>query len=305
MAARLKHAPSLHQLKVTVPRDAEEAAGLVIESLFGEWPVGFSQPESNQTELSLFLSADQRPSRSDIEELETRLRDLRAAGFAMGQPKVRLAPLANRDWKHSWKRHFKPMEIGGQLLVRPSWSRRRAKPGQAVVILDPGLSFGTGQHPTTGFCLRELVRSRREKAGQTFLDIGTGSGILAIAAAKLGYRPVHAFDSDPAAVRVASDNARRNRVEGRIRFQTKDLSKLPDRPRRRHDVVCANLLGDLLIREAARILHRAKPGGLLLIAGILRTEFTEVQSHFVTRGACCLRSCTEGEWQSGAYRVLA
>jgi ribosomal protein L11 methyltransferase len=213
--------------------------------------------------------------------------------------------LAARNWKESWKRHFKPLEIGRHLLLRPSWSRRRAKPGQSVVVLDPGLSFGTGQHPTTTFCLRELVRARAHRKPQSFLDIGTGSGILAIAAAKLGYAPVHGFDFDPDAVRVARTNARRNRVEGSVRLGQADLSLLPLRSRQQQDVVCANLLADLLIRESARILNRVKPGGLLVLAGILEREFLELEQHYVSLGARPLRSRTEGEWCSGAYRVVS
>ena len=142
--------------------------------------------------------------------------------------------MRREDWAESWKRHFKPIEIGDALLVKPSWSKRRPRKNQAVVILDPGLSFGTGQHPTTAFCLREIVRLKLAKergrlarefktrhhadepsALQSFLDIGTGSGILAIAAAKLGYQPVHAFDFDAEAVRIARANARANRVQAK------------------------------------------------------------------------------------------
>ncbi len=150
--------------------------------------------------------------------------------------------MKREDWAESWKRHFKPIEIRVKarpsaarqsasqppsLLVKPSWSRRRAAKNQAVVILDPGLSFGTGQHPTTAFCLHEIARCRQPGTAQSFLDIGTGSGILAIAAAKLGYAPVQAFDFDPESVRVAGDNARKNRVTGRLKLTRGDLAKLP------------------------------------------------------------------------------
>jgi ribosomal protein L11 methyltransferase len=180
---------------------------------------------------------------------------------------------------------------------------RRAKPGQAVVVLDPGLSFGTGQHPTTSFCLRLLVNARRDDQAQSFLDIGTGSGILAIAAAKLGYRPVLAFDCDPDAVRVARANARRNRVGKRMRIQEADLRTFSPGRRRGHDVVCANLLANLLVAESGKILQQVKPGGLLVVAGILAREFDCVNRHYIAAGARLLRSCAQREWQSAAYRV--
>ena len=141
---------------------------------------------------------------------------IKSCGLQIGAGKFALAKVRRENWAESWKRHFKPIEIGGELLIKPSWSKRRAKKNQAVLILDPGLSFGTGQHPTTSFCLEQLVQHRTIKADQSFLDIGTGSGILALAAAKLGYSLVEAFDFDPEAVAIARTNARRNRVSDKI-----------------------------------------------------------------------------------------
>jgi ribosomal protein L11 methyltransferase len=303
MATRVSRGNLLYQLTVRVPAEAEEAASATLETRFAAWPISYSEPESSFTELTLFLAADLKPTRPQLAELTVALRGLTGLGIPMAGLEVRLAPLANRNWKESWKRHFKPLPIGRRLLLRPSWSRRRASPGQAVVVLDPGLSFGTGQHPTTSFCLRELVREHNRRRQQSFLDIGTGSGILAIAAAKLGYQPVQAFDFDPESVRVASANARRNRVAGRIQFEQKDLTRLPRQSRAKYDVVCANLLADLLVAESSRILSRVKPGGLLVIAGILGREFAEVNAHFTAKGTHPLRMRTEGEWQSGSYRI--
>src|SRR5439155_23112501 len=116
---------------------------------------------------------------------------------------------------------------GLALLLKPSWSRCRARRGQAVVVLDPGLSFGTGQHPTTRFCLEQIVARRTQDRGQSFLDMGTGSGILAIAAAKLGYHPVAAFDVDAHAVRIARANARKNGVADTLHPRRQDLRQLP------------------------------------------------------------------------------
>src|ERR1019366_8464695 len=159
-------------------------------------------------------------------------------GLDIGPGRISLLGVSREDWAESWKLHFKPLLIGSALLLKPSWSRRRPGKGQAVVVLDPGLSFGTGRHPTTAFCLRQLVARRRSGESQSCLDIGTGSGILAIAAAKLGYAPVDAFDFDPEAVRIARANARRNGVAARIRFQRRDLTKLPRRSARQYSLIC-------------------------------------------------------------------
>jgi ribosomal protein L11 methyltransferase len=170
-----------------------------------------------------------------------------------------------------------------------------------VVILDPGLSFGTGHHPTTLFCLQQLARGRRQGARQSLLDMGTGSGILAIAAAKLGYSPVDAFDSDPEAVRVSRQNIKRNRV--RLRLRRADLRRMPLVCRRRYDVVCANLTGDLLLGEAEKIRNRLKPGGRLLVAGILRREFSVVRKNLQRINLTLGQIGVEKDWKSGQFAL--
>ena len=131
--------------------------------------------------------------------------------------------------------------------------------------------------------------------------MGTGSGILAISAAKLGYAPVLAFDFDPQCVRVAKANAATNRVGKKIRITRADLAKLPLRCAKQYDVVCANLLADLLITERDRILVRVKPDGMLVIAGILKREFPEVQTAYEAAGWFLVASKAQKEWRSGTF----
>jgi ribosomal protein L11 methyltransferase len=219
----------------------------------------------------------------------------------IGPGKISRKKIRQEDWAESWKLHFKPLLIGSALLLKPSWSRRRPRKGQVVVVLDPGLSFGTGRHPTTAFCLRQLVAGRRPGAAQSCLDVGTGSGILAIAAAKLGYAPVDAFDFDPQSIRVARANARRNGASTKIRFHRQDLTKLPRRSARKYSLVCANLVSNLLLAERTRILARLRPDGVVVVAGILKWEFVQVQSAFAAAGLRLISSRTEHEWRSGAF----
>jgi ribosomal protein L11 methyltransferase len=197
------------------------------------------------------------------------------------------------------------MEVGRALLIRPSWTRRKLKKGQQEIVLDPGLSFGTGQHPTTKFCLEQLVASRQEGKKQSFLDIGTGSGILSIAATKLGYAPVEAFDFDPEAVRIARENAEQNRVLKNLRITRKDLTKIPLKPARQYDVICANLIYDLLLEQKERIINRLRPGGELILAGILQTQFAQVRSAFEQAGLRLTTHRVEGEWESGAFTKVS
>jgi ribosomal protein L11 methyltransferase len=193
------------------------------------------------------------------------------------------------------------MEIGSALLIRPSWSRRTPRKGQSQVVLDPGLSFGTGQHPTTAFCLQQVVKRRNRDQPQSLLDLGCGSGILAIAAAKLGYGPVEAVEFDAEALQIARANARRNGVSRAIRFMQQDVSRLPMRGAPKYSVVCANLTSDLLMDQARRILTRLRHDGALVLAGILKEEFQKVQTRYQAAGLRLIRRRTEKEWRSGVF----
>jgi ribosomal protein L11 methyltransferase len=167
--------------------------------------------------------------------------------------------------------------------------------------LDPGLSFGTGHHPTTLFCLEQIAKSRRAETRQSFLDIGTGSAILAIAAAKLGYKPVLAFDCDPVAVRAAQSNVKQNDVQDRVQLRRGDLLKWPARASRKYDLVCANLTADLLLANAEKICGLVKPGGQLALAGILDREFPEVSKKLHGIGLTMQRTRLHKSWKSGQF----
>jgi ribosomal protein L11 methyltransferase len=240
-----------------------------------------------------------------LKELKSGLTNIRRCGLNSAPGKISLKKILHESWAHSWKRHFKPIEIGNALLIKPSWNRRKPGKGQKMVVLDPGLSFGTGQHATTGFCLRQLVANLKRETGntkQSILDIGTGSGILAIAAAKLDYAPVRAFDFDSESVRVARANARKNGVLHKIQITRQDLTRLAVRSAMKYDIVCANLISNLLIAERERIISRVKPGGTLVLAGILKTEFGLVQLAYEQSGLKLISAKAEKEWRSGAFR---
>ena len=298
----MKHR-TLWKVSVTTTVEAEDAVAEMLFRVFGTAASTYTDAETRATTVAVFC--ERRPSQLETKRIALRagLCKIKVCGLDIGLGRIRVQEIPREDWAESWKRHFQPIEIGEALLIKPSWSKRRASPSQAVVVLDPGLSFGTGQHPTTAFCLWELARARR-RAGESplsFLDIGTGSGILAIAAARLGYAPVHAFDFDPEAVRVARTNAKENGVSSKIRITRADLTRLPRHGERPYDVVCANLIANLLIAERGRILARVRPGGVLVLAGILKREFTEVRRAFEAAGWRLTRSKAQREWRSGTY----
>ena len=294
----------LSELVFAIRAEAEEPVVALVERVCGASPAVYLNSETGETRVSVYTEATDAVLGEQQRELAAGLAALRAAGVdpGAGGESMAVRSVRREDWAESWKKHFKPLAIGGALLIRPSWSQRRAHAGGAEVVLDPGLSFGTGQHATTSFCLRQLVKHRpRGGAARAFLDIGTGSGILAISAAKLGYAPVEAFDFDPAAVRVARDNARQNRVADAVRISQRDLTQVPRASRTRYDVVCANLIFDLLIAERERVVNRLKPAGVLVLAGILATQFPRVVEAYAQVGMQLVATKVEKEWQSGSF----
>ncbi len=321
----MKSAKPLWRISVVTTAEAEDAAGELLAAVLGLAAAAYYDLESQTSRVSVFLEQGKFSTADARKEIAAGLERIKSFGLNTGAAKIEIARVKREDWAESWKKHFKPIEIKvrrdaslafpkikskagkarrpefSSLLVKPSWSKKRPARNQAVVILDPGLSFGTGQHPTTSFCLHEIARCFKPGAGQSFLDIGTGSGILAIAAVKLGYAPVCAFDFDPDAVRVARENARKNRAAERLKLTRSDITKLALQPARQFDLVCANLISTLLIAERQRIVNRVKRGGTLVLAGILAAEFAQVKQAFADFNLKLHSSKTENEWRSGAF----
>lgn len=292
MAARVKE---LWRISVGTSPEAEDAVTELVTRTVGSPASVYADAETGETTVSAFAS---KMTDAQRVELRVALKQLRELGVETAPARISLSRIKRENWAESWKRHFKPLEISARLLIKPSWSKRKPKRGQAVVVLDPGLSFGTGQHPTTSFCLEQLARLRRTGISQSLLDVGCGSGILAIAATKLGYAPVEAFDFDPEAVRVARENALANKAHPLI--ARRDLTKLPQRGKQ-FDVVCANLIYDLLIAERDKLLSRVKADGTLVLAGILNEQFAAVKRSFVDAGMKSVGERSVGEWRSGAF----
>ena len=291
------------QISVATTPECEEPVAALLERIYGALPSVYTNVETNQTVVTLYTEGEPRLLMDRAGEVRDGLAELTRIGLDVGSGEIEARKVRREDWSESWKKHFKTIQVGSALMIKPSWSKQKSKAGQAVVVLDPGLSFGTGQHATTSFCLKQLVAAlKRRKGTLSLLDIGSGSGILAISAAKLGYQPVVAFDFDPVAVRVAAKNCRSNRVEKKVAMSRKDLTRLPAGSRVKFDVVCANLMANLLIAERERILSRLASDGTLVLAGILATEFESVREVYESAGLKLVKTTVEREWQSGAFR---
>jgi ribosomal protein L11 methyltransferase len=220
-----------------------------------------------------------------------------AAAEALGG---RLAEVADQDWGESWKRGLGPISVG-RVFVRPSWVEASAPAGAAEVILDPGMAFGTGTHPTTALCLGALSELLASRPGASVLDVGTGSGLLAIAARKLGAGRVLGIDNDPVAVEVAKENAAQNGVE--LELGEEPLAAVPGA----FDVVVANILANTLVDMAGDIARRLARGGVAVVSGILAPQAEGVRAAYVEAGlaGCPDLDRQDGEWVALGFRAEA
>jgi len=205
--------------------------------------------------------------------------------------------LADVDWKESYKTHFKAWQFGALHWV-PVWEREifQLPAGHAVLWLDPGMAFGTGNHETTRLVVERLVQLAEQRGpGGRVIDAGCGSGILALSAAKLGYREIVAFDNDPVAVDVSKENAEMNTLAGRVNFFTGDL--VTGLAERHAGLVLANIQADVLLLFKAELLGAVAPGGVLVLSGILAQELAQVRECFASAAPGWLvDSRVMGEW---------
>lgn len=293
---------SLRQISLGTNAAAEDAVGLILERELGQAPSAYTDVRTGTITVSVYFQLADEEITTVKRQLRAALSELKEDGVDPAPGQIRIRRVRPQDWSESWKRHFKPLDFGRALLVKPTWSTRKPRAGQQVVLLDPGMSFGTGQHATTHFCLEQLIACRTPGKTKSLLDAGTGSGILAIAAAKLGYRPVQAIDFDPDCLRITAENAALNGVSDLVRSYAADVTKLPKRATEKFDVICANLIYDLLISERDRLLVRLAAGGELIVAGILATQFPQVQAALEAAGMKLLVAKTRKEWRSGRFR---
>jgi ribosomal protein L11 methyltransferase len=195
-----------------------------------------------------------------------------ASALDLPASRIRVERVADRVWEREWLKDFHAMRFGRRLWVVPNHEPPPADPAAVMVRLDPGLAFGTGTHPSTALCLTWL--DSRLPADATVIDYGCGSGVLAIAAAKLGARAAHAYDIDPQALIATSDNAAANNV-AQVRVHDTTASLPPA-----VDVVMANILAGTLVELAPQLQSFLKPGGQLVLAGILKQQVHEVRAGF-------------------------
>jgi ribosomal protein L11 methyltransferase len=224
--------------------------------------------------------------------IERRIRGLPKFDLDISPGTMTTEVIEDENWAVAWKTHYKPFGVGRRLWIKPTWDPEVPSGESIIIELDPGMAFGSGLHPSTQLCLQVLEQHLR--AEETVFDVGTGSGILAIAAAKLGAGAVVAIDEDPIAVEVARKNVVYNNVADRVTVQEGNL--LAD-IRGRADLIVANLTADILFRFVPDAGQHLAPGGLLLASGIIADRLLEVQAVATASGFQILKMRPEGEWR--------
>jgi ribosomal protein L11 methyltransferase len=209
----------------------------------------------------------------------------------------RYSSIPEEDWADRWKANFKPLRVGRHFLVVPTWEKAITRSGDNVILMDPGRAFGTGHHETTRLCLEWLehwVAGQTDLRGSSVLDVGCGTGILAIGAALLGIEHVVGLDNDPEAIEVARENLELNRLEGRIELVNGALDRIE--PDAGFDAVLANIQALPLKGMARGLAGRVKGGGKLALSGILIEQQTDVLMAYEAQGMALSRSESAGEW---------
>lgn len=231
-------------------------------------------PVSSETGVRVVGYLPVLPSLEDqLGELKRNIEQTRKFFSDIGPGTVTWRAVQEEDWANGWKKYFHPLRVGTHLVIKPSWESFRAVPQDIVIELDPGMAFGTGTHATTTLCMEMLETYL--KPDMSVIDVGTGSGVLAITAAKLGACSVLAVDLDPVAVRVASENIAINKVVAQVDTLQGDLLQHVTQPA---DMVIANIIANVIIGMATDVVHSLKPHGLFLASGIIDERLAEVEA---------------------------
>lgn len=291
----------LIQTILEIPLESSEAMAEWIETQTNIAPSVYSTPESNMAVIAIFQEPDD-PGLLNPNSIREFIQWLNSCGLETAGTTLIQKDTQREDWAESWKSHFHPIQFGSQLVIRPSWVAASNAPGVVDIVLDPGLSFGTGHHQTTNYCLERIVSlTSNTPMPASFLDAGTGSGILAIAAAKLGIPSITAFDNDPESIRVASENAAINQVDFALFVGTigTGIPEIP--PKTQYDLIAANILAETLIECAAQLCSYLAPGGSILTAGILETQFDNIYKAFQSQNLTLTHQFHDAPWKSGTF----
>ena len=236
--------------------------------------------------VSVFVPSD-RSYMDDLAYIRQRCEDLSL------HAEIELVGVNEEDWANSWKQYYKPVKIGERIVICPAWEKYTPAEGELVIRMDPGMAFGTGTHETTRLVIRLL--EKYTKAGQRMLDVGTGTGILAICASRLGAALCRAYDIDPTAVRVARENIKDSGLEN-VTCDQSDLLKQVSLEGGQYDLVCANIVADIIIRMTPDVGRYMKDDAVLLASGIIAERCDDVVACFEENGFKVVEKLTDNDW---------
>ncbi len=226
-----------------------------------------------------------------LDDLKVGLKDIEARGTSIAPGEISTKPMEDVNWAENWKQYFHAERVSDHIVIKPTWEDYEAKNDDIVIELDPGEAFGTGYHPTTAMCIKEL--ERLIKPDMKVFDVGTGSGILAIASVKLGAKDVTAVDYDKTALKVAKENLRQNHVDDVIKLGQSDIMKQVEG---KADLVIANIIADIIIRLFDELEDHLNPGGKLLASGIIDGRAEDVVAAAKAHGLIVEKMEHSKEW---------
>lgn len=240
--------------------------------------------------VKCYLPVDDRLEER-LSKIQTGIKDLPGFGIDVGSGEVTIKYAEDEDWAEAWKSFFKTTRVGKRMVIKPTWEKYTPAPKDIVIEIDPGMAFGTGSHATTRLCLEALEKYMKPR--MTVVDFGTGSGILAIAAAKLRASLVIAFDSDELAVKATRANVTQNDVEDVVEVHCTDN---PHFVNTQVDMVVANIVAEIIMEFAGNIAMLLRQGGILIASGISAGKALDVEQALRNVGFDIKERLTEGEW---------
>lgn len=269
------------------------AEGVFQEYLEPQNPEDFPESPSKET-VNAYLPCDVRLDHR-IAALKAYLSSLSQLFPELDAPELSTEIIADPDWGEQWKKYFKPIRVSRDIVIKPTWERYSPAGHDIVIEIDPGMAFGTGQHASTRMCLEvleKLLLSKQPPEPCNVLDVGTGTGILGIACAKLGAKKVRCVDIDPKAVEIAQENIAINQVEDRVTVEQKEISTLTDS----YSLIVANLTSNLLIKLKDILISLLRPEGYLILSGIIDQNQCDIETHFFKPPLTMQSSIREKEW---------
>ncbi|EPZ38227.1 Ribosomal protein L11 methyltransferase [Anoxybacillus ayderensis] len=227
-----------------------------------------------------------------VEEIKQAINNLMLYNIDIGRNKITISEVNEEEWATAWKKYYNPVKISERFTIVPTWETYEPVSSDELIIeLDPGMAFGTGTHPTTVMCIQALEKTVKE--GDTVVDVGTGSGILSIAAAMLGAKRVHALDLDPVAVESAKLNVKLNKVHDVVAVSQNNLL---DRVDEQADVIVANILAEIILRFVDDAYRLLRSGGVFITSGIIQTKKQEVKEGLLRAGFTIEETLTMEDW---------